>query len=231
MGRLTLFIKSAALGLATLAVLTLGYGTARADEVTVSGYTNGCFGAACVPPNTNSLQGASLFGLQYTNSIFNGTTSSGFLAIGNIGQPPGVQGIDNLGSFSLSGTPANYNGQSFSLRVTFTAPPGINGSNSSIFTATLTGSVSAVDSGGVFLDFNNTPILFTFSNANGSGSFFFSVNDVSVIAGGTAVALTGNITGAQQTPRSVPEPTSMFLFGTGLMGVAGYARKRLKRKR
>jgi len=41
--------------------------------------------------------------------------------------------VNNLGSFTLSGAANNYAGQTFTLRITFTAPPGITGGQEATF--------------------------------------------------------------------------------------------------
>jgi len=187
-----------------LALLTVG-ATSAFGQLNLQGSATGGF---------NGTSSTTYGGLSYTGSTFNVNTAGGFYGLGG---NAGTINVNNLGSFSLSGAPASYSSPatSFTLDVVFLAPTGIAGDNSATYTAALQGDVTNTKSGGVYVQFDNSPRLFTYSNAAGSGSFTLSVNDLSLFPTQTT-SVTGYGTG---TFKSVPEPNSVAAIGMGLCGL------------
>jgi hypothetical protein len=200
---ITTLLKSLSMAFALIGILVLAQGQARADEVTIAGFTTG------------SITGVPALNFTGSNSFTNTT----FLGIG------ALSGANNLGTFSLGAAPGTLVAGSFTLNVTFTSPTGINGGQGTTYTASITGSVAPLaNNGGVSINFDNNPVVFTFSNANGTGSFSLALADVFLETGQQA-NLTAGTTG-QQT--AVPEPATLLLLGTGLTGIAAKLRKRRK---
>ncbi len=196
-------LKSLSIAIALVGVIVLAQGQARADEVTISGSTTGATSAPFLNFAGNS---------QFTNTTFLGVGA--------------LSGVNSLGTLSLSTAPGQLVDGLFNLGITFTSPGGINGGQGASYTAIVTGSVSPnIDQGGVRIDFDNNPLLFTFNDGTNAGSFSLTIADVFVESGRTAF-LTAGTTG-QQT--AVPEPATLLLIGTGLTGLAAKLRKRRRK--
>jgi hypothetical protein len=136
----------------------------------------------------------------------------------------------NLGSFTLSGAPATYTGNTFALQLTFTFLTPVSstvlltGSSQPSFTASLTGTVQSSVNGSLTIDFNNAPSVFTvFVDGNPIGTFSVIVDDI-IIQPGQTVNVVGNTS-------AVPEPMTLLMFSTGLAGLGIRVRKRRSRYR
>lgn len=189
-------------------------------QLVFEGYTNGCFYTGvvvCTPEITPGVRTDVSGPLTYTNSTFSVTTAAGAAAIGS---SPGTPNTHNLGSFSLPTDFATtvFNGQSFALNVFFTSPASVVPTNSS-FLATLTGTATTTSTGGVTVNFDNSPKMFSFSG----GTFTLEVADVNLTNSqlGTTVAVTGNLIAT-----TVPEPGTYLLMASGLAGLGIMARRR-----
>ena len=220
MSRLGKFVFSLA------ALLVLAAASVRADTITVSGVDSGQFSTATVVCEFNSQTNTFTFTITNTSAITQPGSTSTITGIGFDLPPAGNASASGLNGFTGMQAPSLSSNFTFSdadlgnvshgfntavLDFGFITGPSGNFSGGSVNDGLLPGeSASFTVSGAAFAGFTEAQIcnaiFVRFQNVPAEGG-----------SGGSDVGVS-----------SVPEPSSILLLGSALLGLGGYARRKLK---
>ena len=214
-------IKHLVLTLAVFGIVSVFAGTARADIVVVSGVNNQGTDNVLLNPANNVLTVTGTVGQNNLLVNFTSSSGSGLLNANPSGQATVSGGTGNIALTQLTFGLANND--------TFTrAVFNINAATDGAVTI----HVEGVNINGGFFEDDFTV------DANGQNFFTVTAINGQLITSISLTAINGATfqdvrqvrLGGSEVVGTVPEPASMFLLGTGLLGAAAGIRKRFRKK-
>ena len=214
-------------------MIVAGAATVRADTITITGVDSGQFSTATVVCEFNSQTNTLTFTITNTSAITQPGSTSTITGIGFDLPPLGNASASGLNGFTGAQAPSLSSNFVFSDADLGNVPHGL--SSAVLDFGFLTGNSGNFNSGSV-----NDGLLpgesasFTVSGAAFAGfteeqicnAIFVRFQNVPA-EGGSG----GSDVGVPGTPNGeIPEPSSILLLGSALMGLGGYARRRFKKR-
>ena len=215
------------LSLGAVAVLTCVAANAQADTITVTGVDSGSFSTATVVCEFNAQTNTFTFTITNTSHITQPGSTSTITAIGFDLPPLGNASASGLNGFTGMQAPSLSSTFTFSDADVGNVPHGFN--SAVLDFAFLTGNSGNFSAGQVNLGLlPGESASFTVSGAGFAGlteaeicnAIFVRFQNVPD-AGGSGGSDVG-------VPGEIPEPSTMLLLGTALVGLGGVVRRRMK---